>query len=593
MVALTITDLNNAKADVDHIATIATSTALTATDRLGRVKKTIDGVIVDLGAQAAITQTGQNRTAAEASAALATTQAGIATTAKTAAEAARDAANVVGKVFTSTALGITGTTSGQSFGVLSADLLELIIYTNAAGAATELFRFKTKAYLDLVLDPYYARSGYAWAIIGQSNGMAIGVRNDGRVIFGHGGDIASRLDTAESNLSTLGQLPGYDRSGYSWAIVDQNGKLALSIDNAGNLVSKGVNISSAGDIAQRLTAAEAQLNGRGTVITGYERSGYAWALLDQNGAVALGLDVNGNLISKGVNVTAGQSQANTAAIAAINKWVTPKDFACFGDSLTAASYPSKLATLLGKPVQNAGVGGQGSTQIAGRFGGVVPFLTVQNNTIPASGGVTVTAMTSTLHNNQGPGSVAGTLAGIPGALTAAYDANGANPVYTFTRNTAGTATVIDNQAAFIVDMGDLRDFKTVVFWLGRNNYSDPSTVKSDVAACVQFLKPQDKRFIVMGVITWYGEGTGTGGYNTIVQLNNDLRALYPQNFIDIRAALVRSYDPAQPNDVIDYNNDNIPRSLRQSSTDGHLNDAGNQIVANTVFQFLTNKGWTA
>lgn len=38
-------DLQNAKQDTDHIAAIATSTALTATDRLGRSKLTIDGVI--------------------------------------------------------------------------------------------------------------------------------------------------------------------------------------------------------------------------------------------------------------------------------------------------------------------------------------------------------------------------------------------------------------------------------------------------------------------------------------------------------------------------------------------------------------------
>jgi hypothetical protein len=43
MPAITITDLNNAKTDVDHIAAIATSASLTATDRLGNVKKTLAG----------------------------------------------------------------------------------------------------------------------------------------------------------------------------------------------------------------------------------------------------------------------------------------------------------------------------------------------------------------------------------------------------------------------------------------------------------------------------------------------------------------------------------------------------------------------
>lgn len=41
---ITITDLNNAKVDVDHIAAIANSLSPTATDRLGNVKQTISGI---------------------------------------------------------------------------------------------------------------------------------------------------------------------------------------------------------------------------------------------------------------------------------------------------------------------------------------------------------------------------------------------------------------------------------------------------------------------------------------------------------------------------------------------------------------------
>lgn len=50
MPAITIQDLNNAKTDVDHIAAIATSTALTATDRLGHTKLTVLGAVTTLAA---------------------------------------------------------------------------------------------------------------------------------------------------------------------------------------------------------------------------------------------------------------------------------------------------------------------------------------------------------------------------------------------------------------------------------------------------------------------------------------------------------------------------------------------------------------
>ncbi len=45
MSAITISDLNNAKIDVDHVAAVATSLELTATDRLGHLKKTLAGAI--------------------------------------------------------------------------------------------------------------------------------------------------------------------------------------------------------------------------------------------------------------------------------------------------------------------------------------------------------------------------------------------------------------------------------------------------------------------------------------------------------------------------------------------------------------------
>lgn len=47
MAAIQIADLNNGKVDVDHVATWANSTALTATDRMGRTKRTLAGIDAD------------------------------------------------------------------------------------------------------------------------------------------------------------------------------------------------------------------------------------------------------------------------------------------------------------------------------------------------------------------------------------------------------------------------------------------------------------------------------------------------------------------------------------------------------------------
>jgi len=50
MTAITISDLNNAKIDVDHVADVATSQLPTATDRLGHVKSTVQGAVDSLKA---------------------------------------------------------------------------------------------------------------------------------------------------------------------------------------------------------------------------------------------------------------------------------------------------------------------------------------------------------------------------------------------------------------------------------------------------------------------------------------------------------------------------------------------------------------
>jgi hypothetical protein len=86
MAAITITQLENAALDVAHIAELATSSELTATDRLGNTKNTMAGALAEYPNAYA------NAAAAAASAALAAAERTEAEAAQTAAEAARDAA---------------------------------------------------------------------------------------------------------------------------------------------------------------------------------------------------------------------------------------------------------------------------------------------------------------------------------------------------------------------------------------------------------------------------------------------------------------------------------------------------------------------
>ena len=103
MPAVTITDLNNAAVDLVKISDITDSDAATFTTRKGKTRPTWKGLADQLNAAAAITETGQNRAAAE--------------TANTQAQAAKVAAVAAGKLYGSTAAALadSGLAVGASF----------------------------------------------------------------------------------------------------------------------------------------------------------------------------------------------------------------------------------------------------------------------------------------------------------------------------------------------------------------------------------------------------------------------------------------------------------------------------------------------
>lgn len=266
------------------------------------------------------------------------------------------------------------------------------------------------------------------------------------------------------------------------------------------------------------------------------------------------------------------------------------DIAVWGDSTTSGigssagmSYPEQLQSLTRRTVFNGGVSGQTSEQIAARQGGSPALLTLPNNTLPASGGVVVAGQSTFPVTAEGPGPITGAMGGIRGTLS--YLA-GSNPQLLFTRQTAGSETTIPAQTAFAPDSFG-RESQINVFWMGQNNFYAPTQVQADIAKCVAFLSTQ--KYVVLSILNAENEGVGTTAYNTIIQLNSGLAQAYPNNYIDIRKILVNAYDPANPQDVRDYNNDTPPASLR--SDNDHLNDAGYRIVAREVAAFIATKNW--
>lgn len=220
-------------------------------------------------------------------------------------------------------------------------------------------------------------------------------------------------------------------------------------------------------------------------------------VLAPNGSGASLTALNGSAISSGT------ISASRLPVAAESDLASAKNFAMWGDSLTASGWPATFGAIAGYSTYNGGAGGENSTQIRSRM-------------------------------------------------------------------------VADS----------VRRPYNVVIWAGRNNYTDPVTVKADIAAMVASLG--HTRYLVMGVINGNyppGENVGGSGYNTIVGLNADLATLYGTRFIDIRSYLISSgladagITPTSQ-DLTDIANDIVPLSLRADNV--HLNTAGNALVAAKV-----------
>lgn len=380
-------------------------------------------------------------------------------------------------------------------------------------------------------------------------------------------------------------------SGYVFALSDDQGRAALAIEKSGNVTVPG---------SPAISATRNALN---------SLSGMAYGITDKDGRLAFGIDSAGRVVAKGVVV---DLPTLTPLLGALDPTSV---IDCWGDSLTQGNatgvtvpYPTALASLLpSRTIRNKGLSGRTSLQIGTAFGGIPSILTVNNNTIPASGAVNVTL---TENGNLSSKTyfvslnTVGSLYGIPGTLNVGY--NNTDPALagasTFTRTTAGSAIVIPNRVPFI-PVTDNWENNTVVIWSGRNDigssYTDPTTysntfIINNIQAMIDFLKPLRKRFIILTVTDTSSEYAAAGGagavaFNQILALNYEISRRWPRNYIDVRKILVNSYNSGSAPDVTAFNRDQVPPSLQ---TDGlHLNDAGNAIVAQAVANFITSKGW--
>ncbi|HKB53827.1 MAG TPA: hypothetical protein VKD22_07490 [Ramlibacter sp.] len=131
-----------------------------------------------------------------------------------------------------------------------------------------------------------------------------------------------------------------------------------------------------------------------------------------------------------------------------------------------------------------------------------------------------------------------------------------------------------------------------VLWYGANNPGEPAQIEADVAASIAALAAAgNNRFLVLSVVNEATPESIRGGpvYATIIQTNTALASRYPANYFDIRSYLVAQFDPNQPQDVIDNQNDVPPTSLRYDEI--HLRNPGSLLVAAKIKELVEARGW--
>lgn len=125
--------------------------------------------------------------------------------------------------------------------------------------------------------------------------------------------------------------------------------------------------------------------------------------------------------------------------------------------------------------------------------------------------------------------------------------------------------------------------KSVIIWVGRNNFSSAATVKADIATMISNLG--HTRYLVVSILNGdYGiEYKNASDWVKITTLNNDLKALYGNRYVELREYLVSLHDNSAQ-DLLDFSHDVPPTSLRSDAI--HLNAAGYTKVAEFLNQRL-------
>lgn len=264
-------------------------------------------------------------------------------------------------------------------------------------------------------------------------------------------------------------------------------------------------------------------------------------------------------LSQGGGAVSGASQPNLTNFPPV---LTPScPGSLWGDSLSAGSGGTTatptivLANDTNCRWYNEGIGGQISTQIAQRQGGVAftvtltsaPLTGSANQAITNINGAAIAACNATCtgqplstSSNDATSTLTGTLCTYHGVLT--RTASGGPPstseTYTFTPDNASASNACSGAQTFTVDSSQFWPYPQV-FWAGINNVTAVSTVEADNASMVA--TATNANYAVLSILTADYNPAGSSAYNNMLSINASFATSYGTQYLDVRNWLIANH----------------------------------------------------
>lgn len=262
----------------------------------------------------------------------------------------------------------------------------------------------------------------------------------------------------------------------------------------------------------------------------------------------------------------------------------------------ARDYGATWSEMMGVTLHARGKASEWIEQTAARQGAVPAVLTPAGGTIPASGGVEVTAPSDShlMQNASVLRPYAGTLAGVHGTLAPS------SGKLVFTRTSAGTAVPVA-EVPFLPDDEALANAVTVI-QAGKNNlWAQPAAVH-DPAHVMEYRWKMLRHHpaaaaAVLHVGDFINRGTaGTAFASRVVEVNALARAEFGPAFVDVPEWLA-SGQAWEDSGVTPTDQDRadaaagvLPAIL--AADNAHYNAAGAKGILTLIGRHMTRNGWT-